>query len=100
MPDRERNIQKELGSLFSKDYAKDHRAFRPSDEIHMKLRFNRIRQFDNGRICKPARKSQAQKRLNIPVLAASFPCTAVLETQKSAFRNYSEPYTQALQQHL
>ena len=49
------DIQKKLRALFPLDYAKDHRKYRPSNDVNMKARFDHLRRCKRGRISKEKR---------------------------------------------
>ena len=49
------DIQKKLRALFPLDYAKDHRKYRPSNDVNMKARLDHLRRCKRGRISKEKR---------------------------------------------
>jgi len=86
-----RDIQKRLHALLPPDYHKDHRRFRPSDDAHMKLRFDHLRRCRKGRISKERScRSLAVLRSRTPIAhASSKTMPDSLESYAMAFRNYA-----------
>jgi ankyrin repeat protein len=86
-----RNIQQRLHEILPPDYSKDHRRFRPSNDIHMKLRFDHLRRCKKGRISKERWcRSPTVLRPRTPIQQAiSKPLSDLFEGYAKAFRNYT-----------
>ncbi|KAF4634739.1 hypothetical protein G7Y89_g3367 [Cudoniella acicularis] len=85
-----RDIQTRLHLLLPPDYSKDHRKFRPSNNDHMKLRFDHLRRCKKGRISKERWcRSTTVLRSRIPIIqATSKSLSGSFEGYSKAFRNY------------
>lgn len=88
-----RDIQQRLHALLPPDYGKDHRRFRPSNDAHMKLRFDQLRRCKKGRISKERwGPSPAVLRSRTPTMQAESKILSdSFEGYAKAFRNYATP---------
>jgi ankyrin repeat protein len=82
------DVQKRLRALLPKDYAKEHRRFRPSSKANMELRSALIRHCKQGRVATPQHCINSKTR----VVASSKACNnldGAFEGPPAAFLNYS-----------
>ncbi|KAE9364032.1 ankyrin [Stipitochalara longipes BDJ] len=98
------DIQKKLRAILPPDYAKDHRKFRPSDDVNMKLRLDYLRRYKRGRISKERsarflRKSTLHAKLSMRD-SKSKPQSNTFEEFPQAFRNYATGPSLKLSQDL
>jgi hypothetical protein len=95
----ERHVQMKLRRLYSIEYIQDLHDLRPKSDSIMRSRLSTVRQSRNCRVLKSKRYSRV--RLS-PKMVSSRPSsvTANFEDTFNAFRNYDEPITSDLQDHL
>lgn len=95
----ERHVQMKLRRLYSIEYIQDLHDLRPKSDSIMRSRLSTVRQSRNCRVLKSKRYSRV--RLS-PKMVSSRPSSvaANFEDTFNAFRNYDEPITSDLQDHL
>ena len=88
-----------LRTLYSKEYIQDLHDLRPKSDLIMRSRLNTVRKSRNCRVSKSTRYSRV--RLSSKMVSSRPSCVAAIsEDAFKAFRNYDEPITKDLQDHL
>jgi ankyrin repeat protein len=95
----ERHVQMKLRTLYSKEYIQDLHDLRPKSDSIMRSRLNTVRQSRNYRVSKSIRYSRVRLSSKIVSSRPSSVAASLEDTFKS-FRNYNEPITNDLQDHL
>lgn len=88
-----------LRTLYSKEYIQDLHDLRPKSDSIMRSRLNTVRKSRNCRVSKSTRYSRV--RLSSKIVSSRPSSSAAnFEDSFKAFRNYDEPITKDLQDHL
>ncbi|KAF4630819.1 hypothetical protein G7Y89_g7313 [Cudoniella acicularis] len=87
---KSRDIQERRRSLFSIDFGKRYREYRPRDRREMKMRTTIIRQSENHRISKTSRYKKSHQKSRLVVRQSRSLITGTSFDPGTAFRNYAD----------